>query len=178
MKPWQDSCNDDELSTGYQQEELEDLLDVGEFFGVDSRPLWGGESLSVAPGRTKSLPVVVFDAPANDRPLQVKTKPLVVLPTSPYMRPALEIAAARGDVVTSGRDGQHKPNSLHYDGLAIDVRPAVDLAAQVFRYRNAGYRVLTEGLVDPGTGQFVGLQGKAATGKHLHISFDPEGRRV
>ena len=118
------------------------------------------------------------ERPTPAQAFQVKTKPGVVLPESPYLRPALEIASLRGDVVTSGRDGSHLPNSLHYAGLAIDVRPTVDLAAQVHRYRSAGFSVLTEGLVDPATGVVTKLTKNYGTGAHLHISFDPEGRRV
>lgn len=109
---------------------------------------------------------------------QVRTKQGVRLPTRPEMLPALEIAAARGDVVTSGNDGAHLSTSLHYDDLAIDVRPAVDLGAQVRRYRAAGYKVLTEGLQDPLTGVSVAITPKVGTGQHLHISFDPAGKRV
>jgi len=111
--------------------------------------------------------------------LQVATKPGVRLPGRPEMQEALRIAAARGDVVTSGNDGSHLPKSLHYEDLAIDVRPATDLTTQIRRYRAAGYHVLPEGLPDPDKGFAVAaLTPKYATGSHLHISFDPEGRRV
>jgi len=170
-----------ELSTGYALlegfgihhdlfEDVPDLLDVPPFFGV--------KTFSVPPGTAIDLPRRPRPQPSNVAVPGVRTKPGVVLPVSPHLREALAIAAARGDVVTSGNDGSHLPNSLHFDDLALDLRPAPDLPAQVRRYRNAGYSVLTEGLVDPDTGRFVGLQGKAATGKHLHVSFDPERRRV
>jgi hypothetical protein len=80
------------------------------------------------------------------------------------MTPALEIAAWFGDVVTSGKEGfpgddVHSKNSLHYDGLAIDVRPYWDdVKAQMEDYFNAGYTVIWEE-------------------DHVHVSFDPEGRR-
>jgi hypothetical protein len=158
------SCIEGELSTGYPQDELQDLLDVPPFFGEDE-PVYHQGAKGI-------LPEVV--SPVT----QVKTKPGVRLPASPYMLTALEIAAARGDVVTSGNDSSHLPNSLHHDDLAIDVRPAADLQAQIARYRLAGYKVLPEGLTDPATGRYVQLTKDYGTGAHLHISFDPEGKRT
>jgi len=163
------------LSTGYPQDDLEDLLDVPPFFDEDAPR----GQLPPCPVRPPEASVDErYAPPAPSTPLQVRTKPGVVLPHSAYLRPALEIAQARGDVVTSGRDGRHLPNSLHYEGLAIDVRPAMDLAAQVYRYRSAGYSVLAEGLVDPATGRVTPITPGVGTGRHLHISFDPERRRV
>jgi hypothetical protein len=156
--------------TGFPQEEWDperDLLDLPPFFPEE-----------YAPRSPRSPDRVTDERPTTGQALQVNTKAGVVLPESPYLRPALEIAAHRGDVVTSGRDGSHLPNSLHYAGLAIDVRPAVDLRAQVQRYRSAGFSVLTEGLTDPETGVVTKLTKNYGTGAHLHISFDPEGRRV
>jgi len=80
------------------------------------------------------------------------------------MRPALQIADHFRDVVTSGRegrrgDGVHGSRSLHYDGLALDIRPFWDdIDGQQADYLNAGYSVLFEG-------------------DHLHVSFDPSGQR-
>lgn len=105
--------------------------------------------------------------------LQVATKAGVRLPRRPEMLAALQIAAARGDVITSGNDGAHLSNSLHHDDLAVDIRPTRDHRAQAARYRNAGYTVLEEGLAGG-----VGITPGVGTGKHLHVSFDPEGRRV
>lgn len=147
------------LSTGYPQDELEDLLDVPPFFDDDEQEM----------GSTR----VVHKSEA-----QVFTKPGVVLPRRSEMAEGLRIAAARGDVVTSGQDGAHLANSLHYEGLAFDLRPSKDLAAQVFRYRNSGYTVLVEGLRDPDTGKTSPLTKGVGTAPHLHVSFDPEGRRV
>lgn len=169
-----------ELCTGYPQpevgkegEDLDDLLDVPPFFGVESPPEHVDEPQENAPmgaggefggGGASGT----WSAPT---PTQIKTKPGVKLPRRPEMLKALQLAALRGDVVTSGNDSGHLPNSLHYEDLAIDVRPAVNWQEQVAQYRAAGYKVLAEGItsaITPGVG----------TGRHLHISFDPEGRRV
>ena len=97
--------------------------------------------------------------------MAIRKKRGVKLPNSPFMAPALQIADYFGDVVTSGRegyrgDGVHTPNSLHYDGLAIDIRPYWDdVQGQIMDYLNVGYNVLNEG-------------------NHLHVSYDPEGLRL
>lgn len=169
------------LQTGYPQvypqEEaglpLEDLLDVPPFFGDDP-----ADDLDNAPADGVGLDEPRVRAGVGATP-QVATKAGVRLPQRPEMREALLVAAARGDVVTSGNDSSHLPTSLHYEDLAIDVRPAADLRAQIRRYRAAGYTVLPEGLPDPDRGGAVAaLTPRYATGAHLHISFDPEGRRV
>jgi len=179
------SCIVGEFPTGYTQEESEDLLDVPDFFSHtparrlaelmaedDPRPritdpqeppqLGAGGTFGGG-GASGS-----FSTPSG---LQVKTKPNVVLPRGQLMLAALRLAADRGDVITSGNDSRHLPNSLHYEDKAIDVRPAADWRSQQRQYQALGYKVLAEGLstgITPGVG----------TGAHLHISIDPEGRRV
>jgi hypothetical protein len=78
------------------------------------------------------------------------------------MYPVLELIRQRGDTVTSGLEGEHSPGSLHYDGLAVDVRFAKDRTDQIASYKRElpeDYSILAEA-------------------SHLHISYDPEGRRV
>ena len=171
-----------ELSTGYPQDDLEDLLEVPEFFedhGVRDGVGYTVRRQPSAPVNddlTTPLPSPWTTAPLSS--LRLITKPGVRILVRPEMLEALNIADARRDVITSANDGQHVPRSLHPEGLAIDVRPAADLQAQVFRYRNAGYKVLTEGLKDPSTGRYIQITKDYGTGAHLHISFDPEGKRV
>ena len=155
------SCIEGDLSTGYPQDELEDLLDVPEFF-KDTDPVEPiGQII------TRQLGT-----------LRVKSQEVRLDLLHSDMSGALHVAAARGDVITSANDGDHLPNSLHYDGRAIDVRPEADLPAQVARYRLAGYKVLPEGLTDPKTGNYVPLTKDYGTAAHLHISFDPTGLRT
>jgi len=76
----------------------------------------------------------------------------VLLPESPEMAAALDLADRRGDLVTSGRegysgDGVHAATSQHYQGLAVDVRfsrAGSGVAGQVADYRDAGYVVIVE----------------------------------
>jgi len=189
------SCIVRDLSTGFPQEEageeLPDILDVPPFFGVPSDV--PDDVPADLPTPTAGLPQAVAPTPpelgrggtfggggasGTWNETKVRTKPGVVLPRGGYMQGAIEIAAQRGDVITSGNDAAHLPNSLHYENLAIDVRPAPDFAVQVMSYRLAGYKVLVEGLVDPATSVAGRLTPKYGTGAHLHISFDPKGKRV
>ena len=61
-------------------------------------------------------------------------------------------------VITSLNDAQHKPNSLHYEGLAADIRTwGVDgeaTAQMIHSKLNSRYQVLFEG-------------------DHIHIEYDP-----
>ncbi len=134
-------------------EPLEDWLDVPEFFGDDNvmdapetvpgRPTGEGKSLAERQQWLRDHP-----APRIEATPRVKDAS-IVLPTSPAMAQALDVAQRRGDVVTSGAegypgDGVHTPTSWHYRGLAIDVRFAADVARQIGDYLRAGYRVLRE----------------------------------
>lgn len=155
-----------------------DLMDVKDFFAPDwPRIDDPGLGVAVVPprGPTQFLgqrrPEPTFQRPGQPVPVLQPgygglplSKRGVQFPTHPRMKPALRVAQARNDVVTSGKegyrgDGVHSDRSLHYDGLAIDIRPARDRVAQVNAYVNAGYNV-----IDKPT--------------HLHVSFDPEGRRL
>lgn len=129
-------------------------MDVPAFFGYDA----------VVDPTTQRVPRRAGTSPVWNVP--VNTKPGVDVDLHPVMSRALEVASVRGDVITSGReghpgDGVHKPNSLHYDGQAMDVRPTKDLDAQVKRYANLGYNVIVK-----------------KRPYHLHVSRDPEGQRV
>jgi hypothetical protein len=62
---------------------------------------------------------------------------------------AQALAAERGDVITSGRegysgDGVHAATSQHYEGAAIDVRWGPDRRAQAQAYADAGYIAIPE----------------------------------
>jgi hypothetical protein len=102
------------------------------------------------------------DAPPPDAPYVKDSS--VALPWRPEMRGALDLARRRGDVVTSGAEGYpgdavHEDTSLHYDQLAIDVRWARDRRRQQDDYAAAGYTLWPEKT-------------------HLHVSHDPEGKRI
>jgi hypothetical protein len=65
------------------------------------------------------------------------------------MASAEALAAARGDVITSGYegysgDGVHTANSQHYKGTAIDVRYTGNRARQIADYRRTGLVVIPE----------------------------------
>lgn len=91
-------------------------------------------------------------------PGDLQIKPGVSLQgVQPEMMPVLEAARARGDVITSGTDNNpldpHKPNSLHFQGLALDIR--IHPPNQVAFYEQnlpQGFFILDEG-------------------DHLHIDF-------
>jgi len=155
----------DEISEEYDPEE--DLMDVPDFF-FPGRPRTDElpeVEVSVLPPPTRAEPRpryrVLTDSGRKGRP---QAKLGVKLPTNPIMQGALRIAQSLRNVITSGRegfrgDGVHGQNSLHYDGLAVDVRPTSDRARQINAYADAGYNVLDEG-------------------NHLHVSVDPRGQRV
>lgn len=71
-------------------------------------------------------------------------------------------------VITSGRDGRHKPGSLHYSGNGLD-----------FRTLGAG--------MDKATARALAARLKTALGEqwdvidegdHIHVEFDPKGPRA
>ena len=67
-------------------------------------------------------------------------------------------------VITSGSDGQHGPNSLHYCGKALDVRTHHLRPEQV----HPVYVALKEALGD----QFDTI----LESDHIHIEFDPHDK--
>jgi len=65
-------------------------------------------------------------------------------------------------VITSGRDGKHGLNSLHYQGLAVDLRTWNLLATVVARIRaelGSDFEVILEK-------------------DHIHIEYDPKKTHV
>jgi len=74
----------------------------------------------------------------------------VQIPNTFVMRPAIQLASRRGDVITSGRegysgDGVHAISSQHYTGTAVDVRyDPRGRAQQIDSYRRLGYVVIEE----------------------------------
>jgi hypothetical protein len=69
-----------------------------------------------------------------------------------------------GIVITSGSEGKHKPNSLHYKGLAIDIRSrtftivmTIDFLAELRKLLGSGFQVIEE-----------------HNPPHFHIEYDPK----
>lgn len=127
-------------------------MDVPDLFGEDE-PV---ERVTRKPQKRRSAARPTRTPAVKDRTVRLTLRP--------EMGQALALAASRGDTITSGSegfsgDGVHTPTSLHYDGLAVDVRYAAGRARQVADYEAGGYTVLQE-----------------AT--HLHVSFDPRGLRA
>jgi len=81
---------------------------------------------------------------------------------SPDLLPLIEAIAKTQDVITSVTDGKHGTNSLHYDGLAVDLRFRKDVDEQYDFYN----RVLPP--------DFNIIKEK----DHFHISFDSLGERA
>jgi hypothetical protein len=128
-------------------------MDVPDFFPDEEPP-------QLPQDQRSRVAVASRTPPASD----LNLKAGVQLNLGPQMAGALRVISARGDVITSGSegysgDGVHKPNSLHYDGAALDIRPARDRVRQAQRYRDEGYNVLDKP-------------------DHLHVSRDPAGIRV
>ncbi len=68
----------------------------------------------------------------------------------------------RGAIITSGRDGKHSANSLHYSGNALDLRTRDLRDDQKQRYR----KVLADEL---GPDFDVVLEKS-----HIHLEYDPD----
>lgn len=94
--------------------------------------------------------------------------------TSPHILEALAKAErifalfGLGVVVTSWADGQHKADSLHYIGRAIDLR--IKHVAEEDRDRVYGY--LADQL---GPSFDVLWESRGSQNEHLHIEYDPKG---
>lgn len=105
----------------------------------------------------------------------VKFKPGVVLDLKPEMAralPGIEMAhadayIARGAIITSGVDGEHRDNSLHYVGLAVDLRTRdltpTEISRLVLALRNRlngskGNNRPYQVVVEP---------------THIHLEYDP-----
>jgi len=79
--------------------------------------------------------------------------------------------AVRQLVVTSGSEGKHMATSLHYKGLAVDLRWPIDVPREnlVIRLRSA-------------CGQTTGPKGQQISNwdivpesDHLHVEYQPKG---
>jgi hypothetical protein len=111
----------------------------------------------------------------SNRVLGLAVKAGVVLPLTPEMKYAEQVVArvwaAYGMVatITSGTDGEHKDDSLHYIGLAEDFRthdiPSMEqklsMVADVRAQLGVNYDVILE---------YLGL-----SSEHMHVEYDPKG---
>lgn len=106
----------------------------------------------------------------------VKFKPGVVLNLQPDMAralPAIEQAHAdagiiRGAIITSGTDGEHMEGSLHYVGLAVDLRTRDLTPVEVAKLAVALRKRLNGGAtVDTPYNVVVETQ-------HIHVEYDPK----
>lgn len=99
----------------------------------------------------------------------LKIKPGVSLKgVQPQVLPIMLIAAAiyqgfgLDAVVTSGTDGRHREGSLHYRGLALDLRSnnlTAEQAASVGRQLRAALGAEYDVVIE---------------GDHIHVEFDPK----
>lgn len=100
-------------------------------------------------------------------------KPGAVVPSTPEMDYAKRIVATvwgnhdRTATITSGIDGEHREDSLHYSGLALDFRTK-DLPA------NLKLIMVSEVSDMLGSQYDVMLEYVGSPNEHLHIEFDPE----
>jgi len=98
-------------------------------------------------------------------------KPGAQLPTTAEMSIALravsDVWGRYGYVptVTSGTDGEHGDDSLHYDGLALDFRTK-DLSPRLKQQMIADVRDELGGSYD------VVLEFAGSANEHLHIEYD------
>ena len=73
-----------------------------------------------------------------------------------------QLVVGRKAVITSGRDGKHKTNSLHYAGKAIDIRTR-DLKKSLVQKLARALRSKLGGKFDV-----------VVETDHIHIEFDPK----
>ena len=57
--------------------------------------------------------------------------------------------------ITSLRDGNHSDGSLHYDGLAFDIRPGIATVTELKMNLGPDWDIINEG-------------------NHIHCEYDPE----
>lgn len=109
---------------------------------------------------------------AGKKALGFAVKPGAVVPTTPEMRYAAQVIANVWQrygftaTLTSGLDGEHREDSLHYSGMATDWRTKnlpVDkkqkMIAEVADILGRGYQVLFEYAGTPN--------------EHMHVEYDP-----
>lgn len=112
--------------------------------------------------------------------LAMQFKPGVVLSLAPEMAralPAIEQAhldaqLGRGAVVTSARDGQHETGSLHYVGLAVDLR-ANDLTAERLAALVLALRNRLNGSPDADRPFQVVPEYLGTDRQHVHVEYQP-----
>lgn len=106
------------------------------------------------------------------RALGLNVKPGVILPTTPEMQYAEQIVKSVWTrygytaTITSGIDGEHKEDSLHYSGLAEDFRTK-DLPRDIVRL------MVNETQAQLGNRYQVFLEYFGQANEHMHIEFDP-----
>lgn len=76
--------------------------------------------------------------------------------------------AQKDCVITSAADGKHLEGSLHYKGLAIDIR-SKDLAPDLKK------RVLLEMRNFFGPKYDILLENEGKDNEHYHLEYDPKG---
>jgi len=137
---------DDDLDNCEDFDQDEDLMDVPDLF--EDLPARAKEPRLPQDQRTAGL------VPKTT----IRTKPGVILAgIRPEMSQTLDLIELRGDVITSGREGEHKVGSLHYQGLAVDVRWGLNKQQQIDDYiRTLGdaFEIVPEPT-------------------HIHIEYDP-----
>ena len=70
-------------------------------------------------------------------------------------------------MITSGREGTHGQNSLHYQGLAIDLRVNDIPIEQATQFRDALRREL-------GPDYDVSIEKEGTLEVHIHLEYDPD----
>lgn len=106
----------------------------------------------------------------------VKFKPGVTLNLQPAMSralPLIELAhtdagITRGAIITSGTDGEHMAGSLHYVGLAVDLRTR-DLTPVEVSKLVAALRKRLNGGATVDTPYNVVVESE-----HIHVEYDPK----
>jgi|SRR6185369_2771916 len=107
---------------------------------------------------------MILKAGVDARGIQPELALGLMIANSVYLGAGYEL------VVTALVDGSHMQTSLHYNGLAADLRlPAIgtaavqDLVKKLKNALGAQWDVVLEGADTPGS-----------TGAHIHMEFDPK----
>lgn len=117
---------------------------------------------------TSRVPIDITDISAEMRPAVDE----VIRAYTKYAAQSDQDSASKSvwypPVITSGRDGKHATNSLHYKGLALDLRTnGMDSVTKLSIFGELS-RTL------PGKGYFVLLHPKGENKEHLHIEKNPQ----
>lgn len=104
--------------------------------------------------------------------LKFNTKLYRLQPQAVLAAMVVERVFARHDIVqcviTSGSDGKHRPDSLHYSGYALDFR-SKNVPPQL------KHEVLEEIRAALGADFDVLLEGLDTPHEHYHVEWDPKG---